>query len=298
MPSTDDILALIRGRPLRGREGYRPFFIVGSGRCGTTMLRAALEAHPDIHIPPETYVIGSVAQEYRLFSRLPWSTLLRIVLARFEYHQQFFTFDLTLRELYRELLKTRPRHRNLAYVINRLFLYHASRVKPTALRWGDKTPLHVFALPAIRRVFPDLHVINLVRDGRDVVQSFVSTGLLKTADEAAERWRSSIEAALVFARRHPAQVTNIYYEELVSDPGRVIPAICAAIGLPFLPAMLHSHQEARDLGDVPRLAHHARAVKPITSERIGAWREMLTRADADALTQALKPQLKMLGYLS
>ena len=31
------------------------FFIVGTGRCGTTLLRSMLCAHSRIHVPPETH---------------------------------------------------------------------------------------------------------------------------------------------------------------------------------------------------------------------------------------------------
>ena len=51
---------LIKGRPLHSTVRYMPFFIIGSGRSGNTLLRTILETHPEVHIPPETYVIGKV----------------------------------------------------------------------------------------------------------------------------------------------------------------------------------------------------------------------------------------------
>src|SRR5258708_7019695 len=66
---------LLLGRPLHGAERHRPFFIVGSGRCGSTLLRAMLEAHPDVHVPPESR-LGPVLGDYRRYSRLPWNALL------------------------------------------------------------------------------------------------------------------------------------------------------------------------------------------------------------------------------
>ena len=56
---------LLRGRPLHGRDRYRPFFIVGSGRCGSTLLRAMLEAHPDVHVPPESGLATLVHEYHR-----------------------------------------------------------------------------------------------------------------------------------------------------------------------------------------------------------------------------------------
>ena len=77
---------LLKGRPLHDEARYRPFFIIGSGRCGTTLLRAMLQTHPTVHIPPETYSLGQIIQEYPRYSRLPWDELLRLILTRFEYN--------------------------------------------------------------------------------------------------------------------------------------------------------------------------------------------------------------------
>src|SRR5437899_1393912 len=40
-------------------------FIVGTGRCGTTLLRMMLDAHPDLAIPPETHFIPALAHAFR-----------------------------------------------------------------------------------------------------------------------------------------------------------------------------------------------------------------------------------------
>src|SRR5438094_86924 len=61
---------LIGGRPLRGQDRHRPFFLVGSGRCGSTLLRAMLAAHPDLHIPPER-ALGSVRTAQAFGARYP-----------------------------------------------------------------------------------------------------------------------------------------------------------------------------------------------------------------------------------
>src|ERR1700694_1325061 len=93
---------LLGGRPLHGPERYRPFFIVGSGRCGSTLLRAMLEAHPALHIPPER-ALGPMVRDYRRYSRLPWNVVLRIVLGRLECDHSWAAWELALKPLFREL---------------------------------------------------------------------------------------------------------------------------------------------------------------------------------------------------
>src|SRR5204862_6929888 len=69
--------ALVLGRPYHGVQRCRPFFILGSGRCGTTLLRAMLEAHPDVHIPPENDLRAALRAS-RAYSPLPRNAGLRL----------------------------------------------------------------------------------------------------------------------------------------------------------------------------------------------------------------------------
>ena len=41
-------------------EAEDPFFVVGTDRSGTTLLRMMLDSHPDLAIPPETHFIPAL----------------------------------------------------------------------------------------------------------------------------------------------------------------------------------------------------------------------------------------------
>src|SRR5579863_645595 len=47
-----------------------PFFIVGAGRSGTTLLRLILAGHSRLHIPPETWFVRTLVSELPLTERL------------------------------------------------------------------------------------------------------------------------------------------------------------------------------------------------------------------------------------
>src|SRR5438876_7266314 len=72
-----------RCHPLHRNEGFRPFFIVGAPRSGNTLLRRFLTSHPDLSIPPETYVLGSCIKVFRANRHLSWELLVELMLARF-----------------------------------------------------------------------------------------------------------------------------------------------------------------------------------------------------------------------
>jgi len=283
----------LRGRPLRGLERYRPFFIVGSGRCGTTLLRAMLEAHPDVHIPPETH-LPDVMRDYQRYSRLPWHAVLRIILTRFEYHPQWDGFVPAFGPVYRDL-SARAEDRNLAAVLDAVYRAHATRYKPTATRWGDKTPLNALALNGLHTVFPDLRAIHMVRDGRDVVQSFMRRTNVELS-AAARAWLRPVRTAQQFGVRHPAQYREIRYEDLVRQPQVTIEAVCAFLDLPLDERSLRHHELDLPLADVDRFARFQGVRGPLHQAEIGRWRTDLSATQIDQLDALLGPTLSALGY--
>ena len=286
---------LVRGRPLHGPERYRPFFIVGSGRCGTTLMRAVIQARADVDVPPETHVLGALIRDYRRYARLPWTAVLRLVLGRLEYHHEWEAFELSLGSVYRDAANWPPEERNLAAVLNSVYRAHAAAHKPSATRWGDKTPTNVECLAELRRVFPDMHVIHVVRDGRDVVASFLRLGQLDL-ERAADRWLRAIRAARAFARRHQEHCLEVRYETLVSEPADVIRDVCAFLGLAFDDRMLRHHTVGLRLADVEHRPHLQGVRSAIHTDAVGTWGSYLTPRQIDKLEGRIGRELRELGY--
>jgi len=284
----------LRGRPLRGPDRYRPFFIMGAGRSGTTLLRAMLEAHPDVHIPPEL-PLAPVVRQFRLYSRLPWSALLRVILGDLEFHATWDRWELPLGPLYRDLVQAPRAARNLAAVIDALFRAHARAHKPSALRWGDKTPPNTVVLPTLTRLFPDLQVVHLIRDGRDVVQSFMRES------EAGLRyfarwWVRAVSSARAFGAEHPSQYLEIRYEDLVTRTEATLQDILAFLKITPDDRMLRYHELDQKLGDVDRYPALQGVRNPVHAESIGKWRSALDAAQVAELDRLIGPTLARLGY--
>ena len=285
---------LLRGRPLHGRERYRPFFIVGSGRCGSTLLRAMLEAHPDVHIPPESG-LGSMVREYRWYSRLPWNVVLRILLAPLEYDRAWESWELALGPLFRELDGLPPEARNIATVLDALYRAHTRGHKPSAIRWGDKTPPHTPELAALQAVFPELQVVHMLRDGRDVVQSFMHVSRAGLP-YFAQAWLRSVRTARAFGARHPAQYLEVRYEDLVHETHATIQRVATFLGLAFDERMLRHHELELRLGDVERYARLQGVWQPVYQTSVGRWRTALDASQIAELDRLLGPTLAALGY--
>lgn len=288
------------GLPLRSArddQGPAPFFIVGSGRSGNTLLRAILVGHGKLAIPPESYVLGTVVRDYRRLGFLAWSELLRIVLARFHFHPKFGTWDTDLREVHEQLVECPESERSLARIVNGVYQAWMRCHMPSASRWGDKTPTNVYHLPRIHRLFPDAAFVHMLRDGRDVVASYLESGLYESAIEACDRWRESVHLVRSFLRRLPAdRYREIRYERLVGDPEGVTRDVCDLLGVSFERRMLEHRTRVDDLGDTGA-RHHADLRRPISDRSVGSWRNRLDLRQQAVVQERLQDMLEVLGYL-
>src|SRR4051794_27962840 len=119
-------------------------FVVGCSRSGTTLLRALLDAHPLLAVPPESHF--AVAPRLRRLGRDPWFRLWGIE-------------PPDLRGL------------DVADAVRAVFAaYAAAQGKP---RYADKTPHYVSHLPLLAERFPEARFVHVVRDGRDVALSLL-----------------------------------------------------------------------------------------------------------------------------
>lgn len=286
--------------PVNRNESYRPFFIVGTPRSGNTLLRRILYIHPDVHIPPETYVIGNIIKTYRTYHRvLRWPELVYLTLAKFEFDPEFETFEMSLGPLARELIQLPPNEYSLAYLIDAFYRYHAALKGKTVIRWGDKTPLNTFYLDDIIQVFPDARFICMIRDGVDVVASLLETGLYSQLEDAAHRWLAALSATRTFSAKHPGYCLEVKYESLVQEPVNIVNQICEFIGITFQEEMVNnSHKIANDMGDVEMRAHHAAVKKPIFTDSIAKGRQRLSSTQKADLERLIGAALAQFNYLS
>ncbi|MBX9698884.1 MAG: sulfotransferase, partial [Acetobacteraceae bacterium] len=135
-----------------------------------------------------------------------------------------------------------------AYRFHRRFLQHLQQSDGRARRWVVKCPDHVFALDALREVYPDARVVMLHRDPVEVLASVAGlTAILRgpftpVVDRAAvgrqvlADWVAGAEAMLhaettrVFP---PEQVLHLRFRDLTAAPMAAIEALYDRFGLPL-----------------------------------------------------------------
>jgi len=194
--------------PLRDKM----IFLVGARRSGTNWLQRVVGAHPDVAVvPSETYLfsrgIAPLLERFHHGVRNSPSTGSLYMDAD----------DLT------DALREFCDHALLPFL----------RADPVASRLAERTPEHVAALDTIGRVYPDAHIVHIIRDGRDVARSLLSQpwpSAPKTMEAAAAEWRDCVDAAAT-AATGLRQYRVVKYEEMLADPLPHVTALYEWLGL-------------------------------------------------------------------
>jgi len=270
-----------------------PIFILGCGRSGTTLLRLMLNSHSRIGIPGETWYFTDLHADRAAIASWPsvaWRDRLTQRIAESSVFPQLGVS----RESLRKQLESLTRDEWPSVVASANLAFACTEHKA---RWGDKTPGYVRSLPVIKELFPDAKILHVIRDGRDVVLSFLEqwfgpSGIL----EGADYWRTDVERGRRDGPRiFGASYHEIRYERLVAEPEHVLREICNAIGETYEPAMLKYHESAhRYVIDEQRW--HEQTKSAPTRDRIERWRHQMSRNDQALFELAAGQLLRDLGY--
>jgi len=272
-----------------------PFFIIGSGRSGNTLLRSILSGNSDISIPPESYRIPFAIKKFHIFNNRNWEDIVSQVLKEFEDCKEFYTWEINIKDVQKRLENIEDSKRTLSNIFDELFCTYAEKHSVGSKMWGDKTPMNTLYLDWIGTVFPHSKFIHIIRDGRDVASSYLKMERYDTILEAANRWINSIQLAQSFGSKIKENYMEIRYEDLVTAPKDVIKNTCVFLDINYDSKMLDHTKQVEKLGDTDK-SHHSNLSKPISSESIGKWKNNLSESDQENITKLLHKHLHHLGY--
>jgi hypothetical protein len=199
-----------------------PFFVVGSGRSGTTMLRLILDANPELAVPYESQFVDSVITRWPQYApggRLDVDRLMADIGRRVD------RMHISLDEA-RARLRALPEPVTAGTAVSTVFQVYADQEgKP---RWGDKTPRYARHIPLLASTFPNARFVHLIRDGRDVALSYLDQPFgPSNIWDAAIHWKTSVSLA---RRDGPPlgadRYIEVYYEDIVADPRAELPKLC------------------------------------------------------------------------
>jgi sulfotransferase family protein len=170
------------------------------------------------------------------------------------------------------------------------------------------------AADTIMDLFPQSSLIFLLRDGRDVVDSWLDAyrdgswatdegayPLDDTGRSALIRWQASVwlhrteVVQETYARTDPDRRVLIRYEKMRADPGAALREICATLGIEASGESLDGIAAANEFSRVPE--SHKGAGREIRRAEPGGWATHLSREEILEMHEILAEKLDELGYL-
>ncbi len=252
-------------RDLLSRPITRPIFITGLPRSGTTFLHTLLAQDAMVAtplswqtvypFPPRTGSFGTSLRKIWIETQFRLMRLLAPELN--ELHPisadapqectditaqvfQSLRFDSMYRvPSYQSWLENHG-HLN-AYRFHRRFLQHLDAQKP-GRRWVLKSPDHVFALEAIKAVYPDVQIVFLHRDPISVLASVAkltevlrrpfarSIDLMEIGQQVSSSWIDGSNR-MIAAAANSRDILHLHYGQVVSAPIKAVEVLFRHCGL-------------------------------------------------------------------
>lgn len=274
---------------------WKPLFVVGVGRSGTSLLHSALAAHPGIAALPETAIlreqilsgrlraafakegVDGVVRSLRSAPRLERTGVMvdTLVQAGLDEHARF-----SATRLYEGLLQTRVSTPEIAWVL-------------------DKDPRLIERIPQIASRWPEARVIHIIRDPRDVIASKKLAAWSRKKSSALHALIGMGQLALgrlSGPRALGTRYLELRYETLLAEPARTLAAACAFLDLPYEPGILNFAQEARALVADDELSWKKETLGPLLAQNAGKWRTSLRPWEVAMADYTSVPLLTDLGY--
>lgn len=277
------------------------FFVLGSPRSGTTLLRRILSSHPQVFIPPENGGLATMIRTYGTFRWKSWNLAVQRVFDKFCTGYEFEKWEIDLKVVRKAAESIAPEDRSLAEIFNVLYTEYGLKHDPGKIRWGDKTtPGYFNYLRKLQMVFPKARFIHIVRDGRDCVASSIDAGFFdKNIEEAARAWKYNVKECRKLGRRiqNENRYHELRYEDLINLPKEKIDALCCFLDLEPDSDMMESLGSNHcTLPDVPAIGHHKNVQKPIFQDSVGKWKHKLPESEIEKVSGIIAQELAFYGY--
>ena len=232
-----------------GAVSTAPIFVVGLQRAGSTLVEQILGSHSSIEaageLPDITLLVENLAGTAGLNGGPPYPDAVAML------------DDGSLRQFGENYLKTTRVRRPL----NRPFFV-------------DKNPYNFLHLGLIRLILPGARIVDVRRHPLACCWSNFSAHYESGAlfayrlGELGRAYADYVELMAHYDSVLPGRIIRVIYEDLVADPDAEIRRLLAQLELPFEPACLTFHTNARAMNSVS--AEQVR--KPIFRESIDRWR--------------------------
>lgn len=271
------------------QDNFKPIFVVGNSRSGTTLMGSILGLNPNVFTFEELHFFGSLwtpSDRHQTLSRERAIDLAAKLLAIQDEdvisHKDPQLFK-TEAESIVDLLIGQS---NTATDVLWAFLNYVTQQNSKSIPC-EQTPRNVLYISELLDLYPNCRIINLIRDPRDVLLSQKYKWKIRFLGASNIPYREAVRAwsnyhaitisqlwnvAINSARKNAAsdRLINVRFEDLITRPEEIIRQVCQFTELKFAPEML---QVSQSEGGVSSHKKIAPGQKGIDSSSTGKWKK-------------------------
>lgn len=253
-----------------------PIMIIGTGRCGTTLLSSMLNCHPNIAVPPESFFWNTFTNLMSYYGDLTKPDKLHSFIDDVLSTPQISIWS---PKVTREQILQNLENPTMCGVFRSLMVSWA-KLNNKSL-WGDNTPQNIYYWKEIQQCIPDIKVIHIVRDGRDVALSYINSRFgPKTVYSAATHWTYCLDKIINIRSSIPVQQFHeLRYEELLTNPEDSLKQICKFLNEDYSADMLSFYSNPIHYSSNVYDLEHKNISKPLIKNNVNKWQNQMTGND-------------------
>jgi len=255
-------------------------FIVGVGRSGTSLLQSMLNAHSKICFIPETHFLRKyVFKSFVIVDEKNIDSIIEKLNNDDDYLRTKIPAE--------EIVKIGMQYVDIYEAL--LDVYLKRKGKEII---GDKDPRNIDFLPQLNTLYPEGKVIHMIRDPRDVVLSRTKADWSKGRPFYlhAYMYITQMSRGRRFGKeKYGRNYIEIFYEDLISNPVKVLNELCNFLDVNFEEKMLDFSKSAKELVDKSEMQWKKETFGPLLIGNMNKWKDQLNKQQIGLIQCVCKP---------
>lgn len=168
-----------------------------------------------------------------------------------------------------------------------------------AINYGFKEAWADEFIPALIKTFPNIKILQIIRDPRAVCASKNYSIITKPYPLIfiTRRWRKHAMLYYIFQNKFPNNLLSIKYEDLIGAPEYIANLICNFLEVKFDAAMLDTDGYLNGRGERwERNSSYIPSGVGIYSESLDRWMRVLNRSEIEFIEKMCFPEMIATGY--
>lgn len=263
-------------------------FIGGAPRSGTSLLQAIMNKHSECVSPPESHILETFIYAATTKTIKDFSNREKLV-GQLKKDKWIHRLSIEPQQIVEQLTPDAP----MMDIFKLYMMQYAAGFKKQTM--VDGSPINIWFLKKLKEDFPGCYILHIVRDPRDVILSTMQADYNAKFNFPpfliARQFMTGYRNAITFSPDYGDHYLKIYYEDLVTNPEKVIREICDTVKIDFQQSMMEFNKNSEKVYSSEE-TWKKNLAKPFIKNNFGKWKTDMKQEDLIAAELACKDFFK------